>query len=290
MKTFGRIVLSTLKFLSMIILMFVLLAITQGIAGNIKKYIGDTLTYQFITAVCTHLILFGLILFACKVYKHSKDRYGFDGDYSKNTKFLIVGAVLGLIMSLMVNILQSFGGYLSIAENKNFNVFSFLVSFLFVFAQAFSEEVIFRAFPITEFQRFNNRYITTFGVIITSIMFALFHNATPGYDFFSFCTYFMVSIALAMIYLVTKNIWISVGFHILWNFSIFSIIGVGKDSSKSIFIATENVHHIQKILGHSIDYYTMESILTLIGLIPLFVLGVVIYLKKNTMQEMQKVN
>ena len=290
MKTFGRMVLSTLKFLSMPILFLVLVAITQGIAGLIKKYIGDTLTYQFIKVVFPHFILFGTILFACKVYKHSKDSYGFDDNYSKNIKYLITGAVLGVIMSLMVNLLQSFGGYISITENKNFNIFAFLATFLFVFAQAFSEEVVFRAFPITEFKKFNNRYITTFGVIITSIVFALFHNATPGYSFFAFCVYFLFSVGFSMIYLAIKNIWFPVGFHILWNFNEFSIIGVGKNSSQSIFIATENVHHVQKILGHSIDYYTMGHILTLIGIIPLFIIGVAIYLKKNTMQEMQKIN
>ncbi|MGE7635615.1 CPBP family intramembrane glutamic endopeptidase [Bacillus paramycoides] len=290
MKTFGRIVLSTLKLLSMAILMLVLVAITQGIIGSIKKYIGDPLTYQFIKVACPFVVLFATILFACKVYKHSKDSYGFDDNYSKNIKHLIIGAVLGLIMSLMVNVLQSFGGYLSIAENKNFNVLSFFISFLFVFAQAFSEEVVFRAFPITEFKKFNNRYITALGVIITSIVFALFHNATPGYSFLAFCVYFLFSVGLSMLYLTTKNIWIPVGFHILWNFSIFSIIGVGKNSSESIFISTENVHHIQKILGHSIDYYTMGHILTLIGIIPLFILGVAIYFKKNTIQEIQKIS
>ncbi|WP_372584565.1 CPBP family intramembrane glutamic endopeptidase [Bacillus toyonensis] len=126
--------------------------------------------------------------------------------------------------------------------------------------------------------------------MITSIVFALLHSGSTDYNFFAFCTYFSFSVALSMNYLITKNIWIPVGFHILWNFNIFSIIGVGEKSGNSIFIATENVHHIQKILGQSIDYYTMDSILTLIGLIPLFVLGVTIYLKKITMKELQRMN
>ncbi|PWT78489.1 MAG: hypothetical protein C5B59_01685 [Bacteroidetes bacterium] len=87
---------------------------------------------------------------------------------------------------------------------------------------AFYEELIFRGYILNNLMESFNRWVA---LIVTAILFALFHMENPSINFIPLINIFLAGILLGMNYIYTKNLWFSIFLHLSWNFFEGPILG-----------------------------------------------------------------
>jgi uncharacterized protein len=91
-------------------------------------------------------------------------------------------------------------------------VLTFLIGFIFV---GWNEELLSRGYHLQTIASGINLF---WGVIISSAVFGLLHLANPSASWVSTAGIFFAGIFLAYGYIRTKQLWLSIGLHIGWNF------------------------------------------------------------------------
>ena len=99
------------------------------------------------------------------------------------------------------------------------NVFIFFVVFIFV---GWNEELLSRGYHLQTIASGTNLF---WGVIISSAVFGLLHLGNPNATWVSAAGIFFAGIYLSYGYIRTKQLWLSIGLHIGWNF--FEGVGFG---------------------------------------------------------------
>jgi len=92
------------------------------------------------------------------------------------------------------------------------NVVIFFIVFIFV---AWNEELLTRGYHLQTIASGINLF---WGVIISSSIFGLLHLGNPNATWVSAAGIFFAGIYLAYAYIRTKQLWLSIGLHIGWNF------------------------------------------------------------------------
>lgn len=96
-----------------------------------------------------------------------------------------------------------------------FNGSEFLMVTLFLLVAALCEEIIFRGF----FMKMMQKYIGVFwAVILSSLIFSLFHVFNPNVTIVGLLEIFLAGIAMAYAYFKTGNIWFVTVMHFAWNY------------------------------------------------------------------------
>lgn len=86
---------------------------------------------------------------------------------------------------------------------------------LFLFVAALCEEIIFRGF----FMKMMQKYVGVFwAVILSSLIFSLFHVFNPNVTIVGLLEIFLAGIAIAYAYFKTGNIWFVTVMHFAWNY------------------------------------------------------------------------
>ena len=99
------------------------------------------------------------------------------------------------------------------------NVLTFFIVFIFV---GWNEELLSRGYHL---QTIASGFNLFWGVIISSAVFGLLHLGNPNATWVSAAGIFFAGIYLAYGYIRTKQLWLSIGLHIGWNF--FEGVGFG---------------------------------------------------------------
>lgn len=99
------------------------------------------------------------------------------------------------------------------------NVLIFFVVFIFV---AWNEELLSRGYHLQTIASGLNLF---WGVVISSAVFGLLHLGNPNATWVSAAGIFFAGIYLAYGYIRTKQLWLSMGLHLGWNF--FEGVGFG---------------------------------------------------------------
>ena len=92
------------------------------------------------------------------------------------------------------------------------SVLTLFVVFMFV---GWNEEVLSRGYHLQTIASGSN---LLWGVIISSVLFGLLHFGNPGANWISTIGIFFAGVYLAYGYVRTKQLWLSIGLHIGWNF------------------------------------------------------------------------
>jgi hypothetical protein len=90
--------------------------------------------------------------------------------------------------------------------------FIWLVIFIMV---GWQEELLSRGYQL---QNLTDGVNLPWGVIISSIAFAILHILNPGASWISTIGIFLAGLFLALGYILTKQLWLPIGLHIGWNF------------------------------------------------------------------------
>jgi len=123
---------------------------------------------------------------------------------------------MGFIFALMLGLgWLTFGGFAWEFDPIGIvlkNTLLFLVIFIFI---GWNEELLSRGYHL---QTLASGINLTWGVIISSAAFGLLHLGNPGATWVSTTGIFLAGIFLAYGYVRTKQLWLSIGLHIGWNF------------------------------------------------------------------------
>lgn len=97
-----------------------------------------------------------------------------------------------------------------------------LVDFLLFSVVGFNEELFARGYCITLLQKSNKKWPI---FVVPSLLFSLMHSLNPGLTVLALLNIFLVGILLAYMFLITRNLWMPIGYHITWNYFQGSIFG-----------------------------------------------------------------
>ena len=182
------------------------------------------------------LILF-FILFSKKINKIKLDKIGID----KNLKTFFKGLLIGILsLSLIIIPLVIFGAVKFNGLNNSMNWLLFILYLFGYLIQSAMEEIICRGYIL---HKLKERIQLVLAIFISILFFSVGHiaklfDAGILIGIIGIANLFLISMIWITTTLKDKNIYSAIGFHFIWNFALFSIIGLnlsGIEATNSIF-------------------------------------------------------
>lgn len=217
-----RVILFGLSFI-VITLLILISALTGLIAGNTDQLKKDPM--HFLTGILQGgqlwmmvVLEFAVSLITVWIFRTLIDRRSLaslglkpDGYGQESAIGFFVGpALLGLLSLLLM--LTGHLQWVDITPNAS----SLFISFGMVVLIAFSEELVFRGYVLSNLlESFSNKWIA---LLLSALGFAIFHFSGPGINALAFANLFLAGILLGINYIYTRNLWFSIFLHISWNF------------------------------------------------------------------------
>jgi membrane protease YdiL (CAAX protease family) len=254
--------------------LFIMLAI-KGLpsqSSNISSYI-DNITglnsgfAMFLDWVQCISMIFFVVLF-WKVYDRKPIRDIGLINIKKGYKDLLKGLALGAISMIIVFIILVASKNITLENsllkpNFNSSLLTGLVLFIFV---GINEEMFARGYCMTVLKQTGNKWVI---VIVSSIIFSLMHSLNPSMSFLSYLNLFLFALLAAYMFIKSNNLWLSIGYHITWNYFEgnifgFQVSGLGTSSLYTLRAPTNNI-----ITGGSFgpEGGLVVTFITLVGII-----------------------
>jgi membrane protease YdiL (CAAX protease family) len=130
--------------------------------------------------------------------------------------FFSASALLGIGSLILIA-----AGFLNVYPGT-FDPGRFMFQLVLMVAVTFIEEVMFRGYLLNNLMQSTSRWIA---LVISAVLFAVFHSTNPGITFLSTLNIFLAGIFLGLNYIYTKNLWFSIVFHFAWNFLQGPVLG-----------------------------------------------------------------
>ena len=127
----------------------------------------------------------------------------------------VIGLMLGPVMFLAILLILLAAGWASI-EPGTIGVMGLLTAFVTYVLVAFSEEVFARGWIFLVLERGRG---TRAAVIGSAGIFAALHAFNPGFGLTALLGLFLAGLLFAQAYVVTRQLWLPIFFHLSWNFS-----------------------------------------------------------------------
>ncbi len=87
---------------------------------------------------------------------------------------------------------------------------------------SFAEEIVFRGYILNNLMQSVNKW---WALVISALIFALFHMNNPGITFFAVLNVFFAGLMLGINYVYTRNLWFGLLLHFSWNFYQGPVLG-----------------------------------------------------------------
>lgn len=148
------------------------------------------------------------------------------------------GFLLGFINFVMILGVLKISGLIDVRlSNVNSAVFKGMILYFIAFAlAAFFEEAINRGYF---FQALLEGTGTWIAVIVIALIFVLGHAMNTGFNWNNAVFFFVHGILYCALYLLTRSIWVPVGFHLAWNWTQGSLFGMnvsGMEMKNTLFL------------------------------------------------------
>ncbi len=184
--------------------------------NDIVAKLGITLLYGLIT-IGGSLLLFKLL------YRRPVSQMGFSrkGWLSGLLHGLVIGTVSISIVFILL-LLTKQAEVLKFDMSKLFSL-AVIVEFISVGCFMASEEIITRGYMMTALKTTRNKYAIVF---LPLLIFTVLHFTTPGFTVLSIINTFLVGLLFAYMLIKSGKLWLSIGFHIAWNFVEGDILGM----------------------------------------------------------------
>ena len=236
----------TLKILlSAFVVYFASLIIAEGIIIGGSYLFGYNATDKQmpydIMLLCTFygylitILLF--MLFTKKINKIELNKIGLD----KNIKTFLKGILIGIVsLSLIIIPLLMCGAIKFNGINNNIDWLFFVLYLFGYLIQSFMEELVCRGYLL---HRLKEKIPVVLAITISVLFFSAGHFDKMFVDgtligIIGIINLLLISLIFVVITLKSKNIYGAIGFHFIWNFALFSIIGLnlsGLEITNSIF-------------------------------------------------------
>lgn len=153
----------------------------------------------------------------------------------KNKRILpfIIATVAGIIIVLLIALFQMkvYGSAIKVTKLFPRVRYTIICGFFYYLFVGINEEFLFRGFLLNFFLK---KKKVVLGVLVSTLAFDLMHFVTGAYDEFrAFVFLFFLGLFEAMLYLLTKNIWLCAGVHFGYDWAVTHLIEMR-------FIATKN--------------------------------------------------
>ena len=177
------------------------------------------------------------VLFVNKINKDKLNKIGLDNNFKTFFKGVLIG-ILSLALIIVPLILCGAIKYEGINNNVNWLFFGLYFGGYLI--QSFMEELICRGFILHRLKE----KLPIILAIIASILFFSVGHFNKMFDeglligITGIINLILISLIFVVLTLKNNNIYGATGFHFIWNFALFSIIGLnlsGLDASNSIF-------------------------------------------------------
>lgn len=136
---------------------------------------------------------------------------------NKGRKELFIGLLMGAFSITFVCILLLLFGDVKLVKpisepNISLSLILGLISFIFV---GFGEEIFGRAYIMSVLKQTKNKWVVLF---VSSVIFAAMHLMNNSIGLLPMINLFLAGVLLGYMFMKTQNIWMSIGFHITWNY------------------------------------------------------------------------
>lgn len=187
--------------------------------------------YGYIITILT------FIVFVKKRNKEKLSSIGLDNNFKSFFKGILIGIVS---LSLIIIPLILCGAIKFVGINNNINWIFFGLYFGGYLIQSFMEELICRGFI---FHRLKEKLPIMVTITISILFFSIGHFGKMFDEglligIIGIINLIIISLIFVVITLKNKNIYVATGFHFIWNFALFSIIGLnlsGLETTNSMF-------------------------------------------------------
>ena len=184
----------------------------------------------FATAIVETLIALAVVpitLFFVKYLdKRPVDTFGFAkrGTWGRELR---LGIALGCIFQLLIFGVSYYAGWIKITGSLFDEPLSrvagvMIGTLVLMISVAVLEETIFRGYIL---QTLEERFGPVSALIVSSLVFGLIHLLNPGATFAAFLGTLAAGLFIGYTYLVTRRLWLPIGFHFAWNFVQGPILG-----------------------------------------------------------------
>lgn len=203
-------------------LLLIILSIPINLAADALGLYRFTGNLGFLISQILELILFTSSIYIARRWLDKKSFESLGLKLSRQTIFDILAGIgitfvqMGFIYIAMLGLgWLTFTGFAWEFDPINIvitSVLTFFVIFIFV---GWNEELLSRGYHLQTIASGINLF---WGVIISSTVFGLLHLSNPNATWVSAAGIFFAGIYLAFGYIRTKQLWLSIGLHIGWNF------------------------------------------------------------------------
>lgn len=200
-------------------LIFQILLINKG-QGYVISIINK-LTYSgwfsVINGVVSNLCFIVPCIIMWKLFEKSKVRNMGLINIKYGYKDLLFGLAFGAISMTIVSILLLLFGNVKLTNlmsNPNIS-FSLITGLILFIAVGFGEEILGRAYIMSVLKQTNNKWIV---LIVSALIFSLLHGGNPNVSLLALLNIFLVGLLFGYMYLKRENIWMPIGYHIMWNY------------------------------------------------------------------------
>jgi membrane protease YdiL (CAAX protease family) len=137
-------------------------------------------------------------------------------------KEYLMGALIGTVMIALPALACVATKCVSFNISNNANPLMILVFFVAFVFQGMGEEALFRGYLLTSLSRGAKTWTA---IIVSSLMFSLFHVANANFGLISFLNIFLFGVFAAIFMLKHGSIWAAGAIHTFWNFFQGNIFG-----------------------------------------------------------------
>ena len=208
------------KILILFLVEYILLFIMANIIGSlvvISRSIRENI--YIILMFSQEIVLILTPILSWKVlFKKDLSLIGLKALNKKEVKNLILGSVMGIAaitLAFILIIISKSGVLVNSLIEPRFSLSLVVYFILFIFV-GFAEELLSRGYIIGAMEVSSNNKL--FAVMVSAVIFSLMHYGNNGFSLIPFLNIFLVGILFGFMYVKTKSIWLSTGFHITWNF------------------------------------------------------------------------
>ena len=181
------------------------------VAIPFNLYVSDKLLKKGGALVLTAIILVAYRTYVRRVERRSTTELSRVGAVRE----LCAGLVLGVaLFSLTIGALMILGAYRITGTNGWVTMLATLPAFLLA---AVLEEILIRAIVFRILEQWLGSWIA---LAASATLFGVLHLLTPGVTLLNACAVMVeAGLLLAAAYMLTRRLWICIGFHFAWNFT-----------------------------------------------------------------------
>lgn len=217
---------------------------SMGMVGSdgylLPEYSGNINLLYFVAMMCVQNI--GFILLAMVMWRKLLGQPLSALGYQKAhwaREFgvgLLIGA--GMISLVCAAIYLTGSARLERSAGAGFNIWLLLYLVMFIFV-GFGEETVFRGYAMGTLRQTGKPWLI---VLLPAVIFGLAHSTNANFSLLSCVNIILAGILIGILYWKSGKLWLSIGFHIAWNYFQGCVYGfeVSGIETKGIFVSSSN--------------------------------------------------